>query len=134
MGGRVEKVTVGISGFVEDCGEEIRAAWRQLNRDVKKIDGDGRYRRGELDRRVEVTDKVYKLVEVNQREIGNAETIVNVTKVENREGTIILILNKVFKVAHEEAGVARAHFSAHGDTADLIKELSVELKGVELEN
>ena len=34
--------------------------------------------------------------------------------------SVVLVEKLVFNVTHEEIGIARSHFSAHGDTIDLL--------------
>jgi hypothetical protein len=58
---------MSICRFIEDCGEKGVTARGQRDCDIKKVDRDSGHRRGKLDRRVKVADKVNKPVKAGQR-------------------------------------------------------------------
>ena len=64
-------------------------------------------------------DSSYKLIEVLSGRGGGADTVVNVTTVEFRFGTVVLIEKLEFNVAYEKFGIAGSHFGTHSHAIDL---------------
>lgn len=58
-----------------------------------------------------------------------SNTVIFVPPVYVRRFSCIRLPDQVFKVAYEQTSTAEAHFGAHGNTADLVKVLTVKIKG-----
>lgn len=93
------KVGVSISVFVMNTGG--KNAIRQGNVQIQKGDCGRRDIKGEFDGGMVVTDKVYVISEVRQRERGGTEAIIDVAFAQFRLRSSVSGTNLGFQVAHE---------------------------------
>ena len=62
----------------------------------------------------------------------NSNAVINVSTVELRFGTWVLLKKAEFEVAHEQTSVAWPHFGAHSDTFLLSVEMTIKLESVKV--
>ena len=65
---------------------------------------------------------------------SSTNTVVDVAAVKFRFGAIKLVENLTFDVTYEKIGVARSHFGAHSDAADLFVVVIGKWKAVQCQN
>ena len=81
---------------------------------------------GELDGRMKVGGKGDEFFKVLKGKRGGTDAVVNVSFVQCRGGSIVLLEYRFLQPSHEEAGVVGSHLSAHGYSADLVEVVVME--------
>ena len=120
---------MGISRFVVyRCA---KAEGLDGDRYVKKVHMGGGDLRCELVGQVKIVNELYEACQVSLRHVSDANPIIDIPMEHRWDGPAIGCPYLVLKVAHEQAGIARPHLGAHGDPTDLVKEVPIELEGIE---
>ena len=71
------------------------------NTDVKEVNRGGGNKIGKFNSWMETTNKVYEIVEVIKRNIGNSKTIIYITTEYVRDRALKSGKDKMFKVTHK---------------------------------